>query len=48
MLLRWQEDAKLRQLVAQFGCKKWSHIASFLHGRLGKQCRERWVKRAAP
>jgi hypothetical protein len=33
----------LLQLVAHHGCKKWSHIASFLHGRLGKQCRERCV-----
>ena len=36
-----QEDDLLLQLVAQHGNKKWSQIATFLNGRLGKQCRER-------
>jgi transcription factor MYB, plant len=38
----------LLQLVAHHGCKKWSHIASFLHGRLGKQCRERYAFSNSP
>ena len=48
LVLHLQEDTRLRQLVAQFGCKKWSHIASFLHGRLGKQCRERYYNHLNP
>ena len=40
---RWQEDEKVRQLVAKFGPKKWSVIAHQLPGRMGKQCRERYV-----
>ena len=36
-----QEDATVRALVAEYGTKKWSQIASQLPGRLGKQCRER-------
>lgn len=38
-----QEDATVRALVAEYGTKKWSQIASQLPGRLGKQCRERCV-----
>lgn len=38
-----QEDRKVVELVAQHGAKKWSLIASNLPGRIGKQCRERWV-----
>eukprot|EP01028_Stygiella_incarcerata_P002308 TRINITY_DN1429_c0_g1_i2.p1 TRINITY_DN1429_c0_g1~~TRINITY_DN1429_c0_g1_i2.p1 ORF type:complete len:379 (-),score=127.61 TRINITY_DN1429_c0_g1_i2:196-1263(-) len=37
-----EEDRKLRELVAQFGPRKWSRIAAHLPGRIGKQCRERW------
>ena len=29
------------KLVNQCGAKKWTHIAQFLKGRIGKQCRER-------
>jgi len=36
------EDSKLMELVVQHGPKRWSHIASGLPGRKGKQCRERW------
>lgn len=31
------------QMVQQMGLGKWSVIASHLPGRIGKQCRERWV-----
>jgi hypothetical protein len=37
-----EEDARVQQLVAQHGLKRWSLVASHLKGRLGKQCRERW------
>jgi hypothetical protein len=38
-----EEDRKIIELVARFGAKKWSLIASHLPGRIDKQCRERWV-----
>jgi hypothetical protein len=38
-----QEDARILELVAQHGPSRWSFIASHLPGRIGKQCRERWV-----
>ena len=38
-----EEDEAVKKLVAEFGCKRWSLIASHLEGRLGKQCRERCV-----
>lgn len=34
--------------MAEYGTKKWSLIASNLHGRLGKQCRERWYNHLKP
>ena len=43
-----EEDKKVRELVAQFGAKKWSVIASHLPGRIGKQCRERWHNHLNP
>eukprot|EP01052_Picozoa_sp_SAG31_P007698 SAG31_NODE_371_length_16628_cov_3.741943_6_plen_120_part_00 len=43
-----EEDEKIRELVAQYGPKKWSLIASHLPGRIGKQCRERWHNQLAP
>ena len=30
------------------GAKKWSHVASMLPGRIGKQCRERWHNHLNP
>jgi len=36
------EDSKLMELVARHGPQRWSHLASGLPGRKGKQCRERW------
>jgi myb proto-oncogene protein len=35
-------------LVAQYGAKNWSKIAGQLHGRIGKQCRERWYNHLDP
>ena len=35
-------------LVEQFGAEKWSSIASYLPGRIGKQCRERWFNHLNP
>ncbi|KAA8497935.1 Transcription factor MYB3R-5 [Porphyridium purpureum] len=43
-----EEDDKLRMLVGQYGCSKWSVIAKYLPGRIGKQCRERWVNHVDP
>ena len=39
---------KLIELVNKFGAEKWSKISSFLTGRLGKQCRERWYNHLNP
>jgi myb proto-oncogene protein len=38
----------VRDLVAKYGAKKWSAIASHLPGRIGKQCRERWHNHLNP
>lgn len=38
-----EEDDLLCKLVGQHGPKKWSVIASQVPGRIGKQCRERWL-----
>eukprot|EP00456_Euglypha_rotunda_P029690 TRINITY_DN2321_c0_g1_i7.p1 TRINITY_DN2321_c0_g1~~TRINITY_DN2321_c0_g1_i7.p1 ORF type:complete len:734 (+),score=37.03 TRINITY_DN2321_c0_g1_i7:163-2202(+) len=35
-------------LVKQYGTKKWSLVGSFLEGRTGKQCRERWHNHLNP
>ena len=43
-----EEDAKVIDLVAKYGQKKWSFIARQLTGRLGKQCRERWYNHLDP
>lgn len=42
-----EEDAKVIELVNIHGAKKWSLIADHLPGRIGKQCRERFVAAAA-
>ena len=36
-----QEDAEVIRLVTLYGAKKWSAVAEYLPGRVGKQCRER-------
>jgi len=38
-----EEDDLLANLVAEYGAKKWSIIAEKIPGRIGKQCRERWL-----
>ncbi|XP_068655854.1 transcription factor MYB64-like [Aristolochia californica] len=43
-----QEDELLVRLVNQYGLKKWSYIARMLDGRIGKQCRERWLNHLRP
>eukprot|EP00617_Octactis_speculum_P013146 CAMPEP_0185755152 /NCGR_PEP_ID=MMETSP1174-20130828/13676_1 /TAXON_ID=35687 /ORGANISM="Dictyocha speculum, Strain CCMP1381" /LENGTH=798 /DNA_ID=CAMNT_0028433599 /DNA_START=106 /DNA_END=2502 /DNA_ORIENTATION=+ len=43
-----EEDGQVRDLVTQYGAKKWSVIASHLPGRIGKQCRERWHNHLNP
>jgi hypothetical protein len=43
-----EEDAKVIELVKIHGEKKWSAVAKELHGRLGKQCRERWLNHLSP
>lgn len=43
-----EEDTKVVELVAQYGPKKWTLIATHLEGRIGKQCRERWHNHLNP
>ncbi|KAG6666780.1 hypothetical protein CIPAW_01G055900 [Carya illinoinensis] len=43
-----EEDDLIIELVAKQGKKKWSEIAKFLPGRIGKQCRERWHNHLNP
>ncbi|CAD6231964.1 unnamed protein product [Miscanthus lutarioriparius] len=42
------EDAKLKDLVAQYGPQNWNLIANKLHGRSGKSCRLRWFNQLDP
>ncbi|GMI31519.1 hypothetical protein TeGR_g4031 [Tetraparma gracilis] len=45
-----EEDAIVKYMVMTHGVGnvKWSVIASQLHGRIGKQCRERWFNHLDP
>ena len=43
-----EEDNMMRELVNKYGPRKWSAIASYLPGRVGKQCRERWQNHLRP
>lgn len=43
-----EEDALVLKLVKEYGPKKWCQIAKHLHGRIGKQCRERWLNHLNP
>lgn len=36
------------ELVQKYGPKRWSVIAKYLNGRIGKQCRERWHNHLNP
>jgi hypothetical protein len=42
------EDQKILNWVQSHGAKNWSALAATMHGRLGKQCRERWVNSLDP
>ncbi|KAF7819230.1 transcription factor CSA-like [Senna tora] len=42
------EDAKLKELVAQYGPQNWNLIAEHLQGRSGKSCRLRWFNQLDP
>ncbi|CAM9238693.1 unnamed protein product [Chrysoparadoxa australica] len=41
------EDDRLRRLAGLFG-SRWAYIVEFMPGRLGKQCRERFLNRLDP
>ena len=43
-----KEDNLVRQLVEKYGPQRWSFMAKFVQGRLGKQCRERWHNHLNP
>lgn len=43
-----EEDDKVMALVHRYGPKKWTLIARYLNGRIGKQCRERWHNHLNP
>ncbi|XP_033914976.2 myb-related protein A-like isoform X2 [Acipenser ruthenus] len=43
-----EEDKRVIELVHKYGPKRWSVIAKHLHGRIGKQCRERWHNHLNP
>jgi hypothetical protein len=43
-----EEDRIVVEMVAKYGAKNWSRIASALSGRIGKQCRERWHNHLNP
>ncbi|KAK5787060.1 transcription factor MYB56-like [Gossypium arboreum] len=42
------EDARLKELVAQYGPQNWNMIAEHLEGRSGKSCRLRWFNQLDP
>jgi hypothetical protein len=39
----FQEDDIIIKMVKEYGPTKWSAISQALPGRIGKQCRERYV-----
>ena len=43
-----EEENNLMKLVGIYGNKRWSFIAQLIHGRTGKQCRERWLNHLRP
>ncbi|KQK07436.1 transcription factor MYB73-like [Brachypodium distachyon] len=43
-----EEDDMLKAAVNQHGERKWALIAKHLPGRIGKQCRERWINHLHP
>jgi hypothetical protein len=43
-----QEDDQLRAAIQKLGSSKWTQVATFVPGRTGKQCRERWLDKLSP
>eukprot|EP00960_Hanusia_phi_P031855 749503-Hanusia_phi.AAC.1 len=43
-----EEDDRVADLVARFGIKSWSALATYMPGRTGKQIRERWHNHLDP
>ena len=43
-----EEDELLRNAMARGPQQTWSMVASQVPGRLGKQCRERWLQHLCP
>ncbi|OMO78642.1 hypothetical protein CCACVL1_14239 [Corchorus capsularis] len=43
-----EEDDLIFELVQKQGKTRWSEIAKYLPGRIGKQCRERWCNHLNP
>ncbi|XP_072222400.1 v-myb avian myeloblastosis viral oncogene homolog-like 2a isoform X2 [Leuresthes tenuis] len=43
-----EEDDKIVELVGKYGTRNWTLIAKHLKGRMGKQCRERWLNHLDP
>ncbi|OQR84003.1 MYB DNA binding protein/ transcription factor, partial [Thraustotheca clavata] len=42
------EDELLQRIVGKHGARRWGFIASYIPGRNGKQCRERWHNHLSP
>ena len=42
------EDQRLKELVAQFGARRWQAIAQHMPGRTGRQCRDRYSNYLSP
>ncbi|KAJ8908668.1 hypothetical protein NDN08_005373 [Rhodosorus marinus] len=42
------EDRLLVELVQKYGARRWTEIATHIHGRTGKQARERWLNQLNP
>lgn len=47
---RWnkEEDARVREHVRRNGAKNWGRLEGVIRGRIGKQCRDRWVNHLRP
>jgi hypothetical protein len=43
-----EEDQTIKEIVAKYGPKRWTFVASHLPGRRSKQCRERWHNQLHP
>jgi hypothetical protein len=37
-----EEDAHLKDIIQNCGCRDWNEVASYFPGRNPRQCRERW------